>query len=470
MQIVSPQFLAFVSFVLIFYALLTRRAQNLWLLAASYVFYASWGWQFAVTLAGLTLFNYLIGQRLVTAKNTQLFLWIGIGFNASALILLKVLVGPYGDSLAQRLGLSTVSMALLLPVGFSFYLLQAISYLVDLSRAPRLAATSLTDFALYLAYFPKLLSGPLERPTAFFAQLAQERRVDNATFGRAIGLILIGLLRKIAIADQLRAFQPTELFLQPAEFVFSEKLIGLLVFAFILYNDFAGYSAIARGVSLLFGIQLTVNFKQPFFANSFSDFWNRWHISLSAWLRDYIFFPARRSLVKAKLPSGLTILIPPLVTMLISGLWHGSYLSMLFWGGLHGFYLVFQEFVLNRVFPKGKENRLTQLFSTGLVFGLVSLAWVPFGASSFGSALVYFSGFLPPYRFSPLPEFFLFDVGFPVFLALLLDGLEARAQTVDFFCAWRPTPQAGALALALLLLILFAVSGSDLSGFVYQGF
>jgi D-alanyl-lipoteichoic acid acyltransferase DltB (MBOAT superfamily) len=470
MEIVSLQFAVFTALVLAAYALLSRRVQNLWLLAASYIFYLTWGWQFAATLAGLTIFNYLLGQRIATTQNARILLWIGIGLNASALLLLKVLIGPYGDSLIATLRLPAVTSTLLLPIGFSFYILQAISYLVDLSRTPKLAAASLADFALYLAYFPKLLSGPIERPSAFFAQLAKERQVNNATFGRGLGLILIGLLRKVVISDQLRLFHPADLFSKPAEFVFSEKLLGLFVFAFILYNDFAGYSAIVRGVSLLFGIDLTVNFKQPFFANSFSDFWNRWHISLSAWLRDYIFFPLRRSMVKASLPQNLTIIFPPMVTMLASGLWHGSYLSMLFWGGLHGLYLVFQEFVLNRLFPKDKDSPLRQTILVAFVFVLTSLAWIPFGASSLGSAFIYFKSFLPPYHFAPLPDFFFFDLGFPLFLSLFIDWQEYRINNVDFFMQWKPALQAGALALVLLLLLLFSVSGTDLSGFVYQGF
>ncbi|PKN94866.1 MAG: hypothetical protein CVU44_03415 [Chloroflexi bacterium HGW-Chloroflexi-6] len=469
MEIVSTQFLVFVVAVLVVYALLTRRAQNLWLLAASYIFYITWGWQFAATLAGLTILNYLLGQRIARG-NGRIFLWIGIGLNASALLLLKMLVGPYGDSLLATLGLPAATTALLLPIGFSFYILQAISYLVDLARAPKLAGASLADLALYLAYFPKLLSGPLERPAAFFVQLGRERQVDNLSFGRGLGLILIGLLRKVVIADHLRLVQSADLFSKPVEFVFSEKLIGLLVFAFILYNDFAGYSSIVRGVSLLFGIELTVNFRQPFFANSFSDFWNRWHISLSGWLRDYIFFPIRRSMLKAKLPQSLTVIFPPLVTMLASGLWHGSYLSMLFWGGLHGAYLIFQEFALNRFLPRLKENRLAQIILPVFIFIFTSLAWVAFGASSLGTAFTYYRGLLPPFGFATLPEFSIFDLGLPLFLSLFIDWQEYRTNEVDFFVQWKPASQAWGLALAVLVLILFSASGADLSGFVYQGF
>lgn len=469
MEIVSLHFPGFVLIILAVYALLTRRAQNLWLLAASYTFYAIWGWGFAATLAGLTLLNYLLGRQ-IAKTNSRIILWLGILLNASALLLLKVLVGPYAETLIATLRLPAVTTAVLLPIGFSYYVLQAIAYLVDVSRNPKVTAPSLTDFALYLAYFPKLLSGPIERPASFLTRLATERRVDNATLGRALGLILIGLLRKIVIADHLRLFLAPDLLSRPAEFIFSEKLLGLFLFAVILYNDFAGYSAIARGVSLLFGIELTVNFRQPFFANSFSDFWNRWHISLSAWLRDYIFFPLRRAMIRAKLPQSLAILTPPVITMLASGLWHGSYLSMLFWGGLHGAYLITQEFALNKFLPRLKDNRAAQIILPFFIFIFTSLAWVPFGASSLGAAFTFYRGLLPPFGLAALPEFSLFDLGVPLALSFFLDWREYRANDVDFFMCWRPSSQAWGFALAIFVLIFFSVSGTDLSGFVYQGF
>lgn len=470
MEIISIHFLIFIALTIAGYALLSRPAQNFWLLAASYIFYLSWGWQYSIVLAGLTVFNFLLGKRIAKG-NGKIFLWVGIGINTLSFLLLKVLIGPYGFSLLEIFKvLGEFHSAMLLPIGFSFYVLQAISYLVDISRSPKLSDHSLGDFALYMAYFPKLLSGPIERPATFLTQISQGRIVNNATIGRGLGLIIIGLLRKMVIADHLRLFQPEGLFFQPAEFASSEKVIGLLLFAFILYNDFAGYSAIVRGISLLFGIELTINFRQPFFANSFSDFWNRWHISLSSWLRDYIFFPLRRSMIKGKLPQSATVLVPPLITMLASGLWHGSYLSMIFWGGLHGFFLVFQEVVLNRFILRARENKFTNPVLIGFIFTFTSLAWVPFGASSLGTAITYYQGLFSSFTAVPLPAFSLFDLSFLVILSLFIDWQEFRTNNTEFFINWKPSTQAWAMAFALLILILFTSSRTDLSGFVYQGF
>lgn len=470
MEIISTQFLFFVVLTIIGYAFLSRPVQNFWLLAASYIFYLSWGWQYSFFLAGLTVFNFLLGKRIAKG-NSKFFLWAGIGINTLSFLLLKVLIGPYGFSLLEIFQVpGEFRSAILLPIGFSFYILQAISYLVDISRSPKLSNHSLSDFALYLAYFPKLLSGPIERPAVFLAQISQDRIINNTMIGRGLGLIIIGLLRKVVIADHLRLFQPERLFFQPAEFAFSEKVIGLLLFAFILYNDFAGYSSIVRGISLLFGIELTINFRQPFFANSFSDFWNRWHISLSAWLRDYIFFPLRRSMVKGKLPQSLTVLVPPLITMLASGLWHGSYLSMIFWGGLHGFFLIFQEFILSRFIQRTKENKVGYFALIGFIFMFTSLAWVPFGASSLGTAITYYQGLFSSFTVVSLPDFSLFDLSFLLILSLLIDWQEYRKNDTEFFMNWTISTQAWAMALALFMLILFTSSKTDLSGFVYQGF
>jgi alginate O-acetyltransferase complex protein AlgI len=371
--------------------------------------------------------------------------------------------------LAVSLSLAPVTSAVLLPIGFSFYILQAIAYLVDLSRNPKLAAASLADFGTLPGLLPQTALRPNRTPGGLSGPTCQRTQCRQRQPRARTGADSDRPAAQNRHRRPLRLFLAPDLFAKPAEFVFSEKLLGLFLFAFILYNDFAGYSAIVRGVSLLFGIDLTVNFRQPFFANSFSDFWNRWHISLSAWLRDYIFFPLRRSMVKAKWPQGITILIPPMVTMLASGLWHGSYLSMLFWGGLHGLISFCRNLCSTDCSRKIKTSVKANLL-VALCFFLTSLAWIPFGASSLGSAFIYFKSFLPPYHFAPLPDFFFFDLGFPLFLSLFIDWQEYRINNVDFFMQWKPALQAGALALVLLLLLLFSVSGTDLSGFVYQGF
>jgi hypothetical protein len=201
---------------------------------------------------------------------------------------------PEFISLADRLGLpiSEHSFKFILPVGLAYYTLQNISYLVDVRHKQIAASVDFIDFALYLAYFPKLLSGPIERARTFLPQLANPRRVDNETLARSFTLIIVGLLRKLLIASLFSGILFWNAFETPALYTAPELIGWIVIYGLFLYNDFAGYTSIVRGISGLFGIQLSHNFKQPYFARNLTEFWNNWHISLSHWLRDYIFFPS----------------------------------------------------------------------------------------------------------------------------------------------------------------------------------
>jgi D-alanyl-lipoteichoic acid acyltransferase DltB (MBOAT superfamily) len=281
-----------------------------------------------------------------------------------------------------------------------------------------------------------------------------------------MGLILVGLLRKLIVADGLAAIRPSDIFSQPAGYSIIEHIVWLVVFAFVLYNDFAGYTSIVRGISALMGFELTANFSQPFFANSFSDFWNRWHISLSAWLRDYIFFPVRRWSMKKRFPNWVTLVVPPMITMVASGYWHGATFSMLAWGGLHGIYQV-----VDQKFRKtaSLSSATRQGFSIALVFIFVTIAWIPFAAISFLDAVAYMRVFLPPYGLE-FPTPVLINLIAALSISLALDLKEYKASSELYFLDWSPSFQAWAVSFALLILLLFAGGGPDISNFIYQGF
>ena len=465
MQIISLPFLAFSAVTLAVYYFLARKAQNIWLLLASYFFYTSISWEFALVLFIVTAINYWLGRKVASRG----WLALGIGINVASLLALKLLSGPYGPRLASLAGQSVPPEALnlLLPIGFSYYILQAIAYLVDIHNGQADSADNFPDFALYLSFFPKMLAGPIERPARFLSGLQAVRRVDGTAIARGLGLILIGILRKVIIADRLTSFLPPNIFSEPAAFSSLEKVIWLLVFTFGLYNDFAGYTSIVRGLSALMGIELSPNFRQPFFSNSLSDFWTRWHISLSFWLRDYIFFPARRWLMQRRWPQKLTVILPPLLTMLASGFWHGAHAAMLVWGGLHGLYLVSEQLLKSK--KPGSSNPLRNALSILIVFTLTTLAWIPFAASSLRAALEYFAGLFAftaqVTSFIPAP-----DLVAATALTLWLDWQESRHASESFFLKWSPRAQAWGLAAALWLLILFLGPQAGLVTFVYQGF
>jgi len=461
MQIISPQFLLFALVTLAVYYLLARTAQNVWLLAASYVFFATISWQYTLALLLVTIVNYFIGRKAAS----RAWLMLGLTLDIVSFASLKLLSGPYGPRLISFIQPDLLN--LLLPVGFSFYILQAITYLIDVHRGQAQPAQTFVDFALYLAYFPKLLAGPIERPARFLSALEADRRVTNADLARSAGLILVGIVRKVIIADRINALVPPTVFSDPASFSSLELIVWWLVFTFGLLNDFHGYTTLMRGLSGLFGIELSVNFRQPFFSRSFSDFWNRWHISLSFWLRDYIFFPARRWIMQRRWPQWTATLLPPLLTMLVSGYWHGAYATMIFWGLLHGVYLVAEQFLK---FPRTHDtNKPRALLGTLLVFTLTSLLWIPFASSSLRATFEYMTRML---SFSDgvsaaIPWIDLI----PAFaFSFWLDWQEFKHDSDTFFLQWKPSTQAWGFALALWLLILYLGPQAGTVTFVYQGF
>ncbi len=480
MTILSWPFLAFVAGSLAVYYLLPHRAQNVWLLLLSYIFYASWEPALCLLLAATTLINYLLGKTLEKDGNRRrALLWGGIALNILTLASLKMGANGYLmrllNALAAPAGLEAFNFKILLPLGFSFYVLQAVSYLVDVYRRQMPASRDLLDFAVYMAYFPRMISGPIERARGFLPQLARPRRVDNDTLTRAATLILLGLVRKMILAEGVHAAIQTDFFRRPADFARSDLILALVLYGFWLYNDFAGYSDIVRGISLCFGIELTPNFQQPFLARSFTEFWNRWHISLSHWLRDYVFFPFSRALQR-RLPGArrpLNVLLPPLVTMLASGLWHDFGVYMLVWGGLHGLYqAVERAAALLRPAGAGQSQPAwRQTLSRLGVFALVTLAWAPFATGGFGKALQYWQGLFSAHGSRAISLLAaVAPLGFCL-VSLLIDQAQYRAGDELVFLKRPRLERAALLAVTLLVFLLYAFwSRNTLTTFIYQGF
>jgi alginate O-acetyltransferase complex protein AlgI len=464
-EIVSLNFFILASITILVYYILTPRVQPVWLLIVSYFFYATWNWRYVAILLSFTVFNFFIAQQIGRSKSVWL-LWLSVIVNAGALIFVKLLTGPYALSLLDPATLKTLT-AILIPVGFSFYVLQIISYLTDVYRGQILAEDNFIYFALYLAYFPKILSGPIERAKNFLPQLKGNRIVDKEAIEQGLYLILLGLLRKVVIADHLSSLLPTDIFSKLETHTALDRLIWLLIFAFVIYNDFAGYTSIVRGISCFFGIQLSANFRQPFFARSFSDFWTRWHITLSEWLRDYIFFPIRRWLMKIRSPLWVGLVIPSLAAMLVSGFWHHISLSLLLWGFLHGVYLVGEQILQHfKWFPK---SRYGSLIYSVFVFCLVTLAWIPFNTTSVRAAIRYGINLLPPFS-TTLNSLILPDLLLLPFFSFWLDWQEQKHDDLCFPRKWSAAQQGWSVAFAMILLFFFSQTRNDLSTFIYQFF
>lgn len=402
MLITSIHFTVFVFVVLIIYYCLPQKQQNLALLVASGLFLLSWSIESLVILALLTIVNYWLARKIGAVENgKQWLLWIGIAFNLLALVYLKYndFLVPYMVYYLKRIGLAVNSdvFKILLPVGLSYYVLQAISYLVDVKKSVLKPIDNFVTWAIYMLYFPRVLSGPVEKVTVFIPQLERKRVLDKETITEGGVIFVTGLVRKIVLADMLFLFIPEDVFINPGNFQAPLLAFWLLAYAFAIYNDFAGYTDIVRGISRLLGIRLTRNFIIPYLSASFSQFWQRWHASLSIWLRNYIFMPLTRKLMHWRydwkhIPSAI---IPVFVTMLVTALWHYVSWNMLLWGAVHALYQVIArlgEMFLPRKFFNDKWKGFS-VFSTGFVFLMVVLAWIPF-RMELPVALSYWNGLI----------------------------------------------------------------------------
>lgn len=474
MTITSLTFAVFTFVTLIVYYVLPRRPQNWLLVIASYLFIGSWAPEFAVTFALLTGVNFWLGLRIgPTLPHAKWYLRLGIVVNVVALAFFKY--QNFFLPELKELGLAGDGLKILMPIGLSFYVVQTIAYLMDLEKGLLEPERDPLDFAVFMAYFPRVTSGPIERARDFLPKLKENRVVDDELFSRSITLILIGLFRKVAVADVLNLILPTDVFSDPQRYRAPELAIWLLAYAFALYNDFAGYSSIVRGVSGLFGIELNQNFNLPYLARNMVEFWSRWHISLSEWLRDYIFTPTTRGLLRRKYNSRhpLTIVIPPLLTMFISALWHDLSWNMVLWGGIHG---VLQ--VLERVRgiwwpapPPQQHPAWRQVGAMLLLFILVCLAWVPF-KTNVPDTLDYWQGLTNLSQWSN--GLSLSHLHILVFvlsgIILGLDILLYRKGEFTF-TQWHPIAKAVMINLAIFAIILgTAVQGDAPPPFIYQGF
>ena len=494
MNVTALLFFACAALAALIYHRIPLRWRNLWLLFISAAFVATWAWQFVLVLLLYSWINYTLG-KLAATKNTYakaLARW-GIIINILFLFLFKYsdFYLPQFSSFLNTMGLLQTGGALhiLLPVGLSFLMVQNISYLLDVANRRLPPENEFVRFCVYIFYFPKLLSGPVERARIFLPRLISPLIVDRPLLERSAALILTGLFRKLALANPLFNVIPAQAFITPLDYAGQNLVFWLLAYAFALYNDFAGYTAIVRGVSLWFGIDLSPNFNLPYYSRNFSEFWNRWHITLSNWLRDYIFFPFAWSL-RRRFPQQnhfFNVFFPPMVTMLVSGLWHGLSLNLLLWGTIHGLYLVLERLpsLMRSVPPMNKRPLWRQRLGAIITFIFATLAWVPF-RMQLPVALQYWQGLfkwsMPDFLglarvlvgWSPISGWSQFDIPNPILimvlaLALFVDHLQHRAGDEEFLLNQPRWLQIG-LVMILLLATLLAVFSDSVAPFVYQGF
>lgn len=378
----------FLPSVLAIYFLLPHRWQNAFLVVTSCIFYASWSWRFLIPLICTTSLDYWVSRKLD-------YLWrVGADPKIRRRYLLVSLIGNLGllgffkyfnffaasaDDLAHLLGLhiAVPVFTIVLPIAISFYTFQAMSYTIDVYRGELHATRSFWDFFLAILYFPHLVAGPIQRAASLLPQVVAERHFDRQRAADGAHLMLCGYFKKVVIADNLAPIA-TGAFTQTT-FSGGNTLVGVLAFAFQIYCDFSGYTDIARGIAKIMGFEFVLNFNLPYFATSPADFWHRWHISLSTWLRDYLYKP-----LGGNREGALKTHRNVMITMLLGGLWHGAAWNFVLWGFYHGTLLVGHR--LARPWLKVGEELIPRPIwlgiRVGFMFVLTCYGWLLFRSSS----------------------------------------------------------------------------------------
>ena len=390
----SLPFLAFLAFVLAGYWLLPQRFRWVLLLIVSYAFCASWAPRFLIPLALSTLTSYASSRLMgntADPKRRRRQLVVGGLISVGLLHTYKYLgfAAETFRTLVGYVGLAdwVTVPSLLLPVGISFYSLQAIGYLIDVYRGKTEPEMHLGLFALYMAFFPRLISGPIERAEHLIPQFRQIPTMDASRLSSALRLVLWGMFKKVVVADRLAVYV-NEVYGQPGDHTGWTVVIATFFSAAHIYADFSGYSDMAVGVARLFDLDVIQNFQQPYLASSVSDFWRRWHVSLSSWLRDYIYIPLGGNRVPPWRRS-----LNVLITFLVSGLWHGAAWTFVLWGLLHGVYLVLESWgkgAADWVFKtlRLEEGGVRRTVGTVTTLLLVSFAWIFFYSRSVPDAVL----------------------------------------------------------------------------------
>lgn len=390
----SFSYLLFFPVVVLLYFIVPHKGRHLWLLVASYYFYMSWNPKYAMLMGLSTLITFvsglLIGSKNATTWQKKLWVFLSLASNLAILFFYKYFsffienVNRLLDATGTQLLSPTFDV--ILPVGISFYTFQALSYTMDVYRGEIYVETSLVKYALFVSFFPQLVAGPIERSKNLLVQISRKRSFNYERVKNGLMLILWGLFLKLVIADRV-AIVVNTVYNNYADYAGFELIVATVFFGIQIYCDFASYSTIAIGSAKVIGFQLMDNFRQPYFSRSISEFWHRWHISLSTWFRDYLYIPLGGNR-KGTARKYLNIMI----VFIVSGLWHGANWTFVIWGFLHGIFQVvgqvtkpFKEKVTD-LLGIDRERTSYKLGQMLITFCLANFAWIFFRAPSVTAA------------------------------------------------------------------------------------
>ncbi|KAA0231882.1 MBOAT family protein [candidate division KSB1 bacterium] len=463
----SIQYILFLPTVVILYFALPQRYRWTLLLAASCYFYMCWKVEYIFLLAGSIMIDYYVAicmDRTEIKSRRRIYLLISLVSNVGILFTFKYF-NFLNDSFRAifnhfNIFYGVPAFNLLLPVGISFYIFQSLSYSIDVYRGQIKAERHLGIFALYVVYFPQLVAGPIERSTHLLPQFRLKQKFDFHRVYEGLTQILWGFFKKVVIADRLAVYV-NEVYNNPGSYAGAPVLLATYFFAFQIYCDFSGYSDIAIGSARILGHDLMTNFKRPYFSKSIAEFWQRWHISLSTWFRDYLYIPLGGNRVgKWRWYYNL------LIVFIISGIWHGANWTFFLWGFLHGIYLV------SSILTNGIRQKISHLFGFEalpllqkcmrifVTFHLVLFSWIFFRANSLGDAFLIIKNIFAIAESSPV---LLIDAGFGLIefsialftiMLMLSIHLIERRTTLATLISQKPLWMRWTFNYALILLIL----------------
>jgi alginate O-acetyltransferase complex protein AlgI len=433
----TPLFLLFLLSTFSIYYFLKGKPAKIFLLFSSYVFYGYWDYRFLFLLIGSSLMDYYFGKLIFETKNVKNKKWI---LQFSLLINLTILgffkyYNFFIDSVSSLLpsDLDYLHLNVLLPVGISFYTFQSLSYTFDIYRGKLNPAESVLDYCLFVGIFPHMVSGPIVKAKDLLPQLRQLQRPVKSDYLSGFSLITVGMFQKVLIGDTA-AKHVDHIFAEPTYYASAELLFAALMFSIQIYADFSGYSKIARGSARLFGIELINNFQQPYLSTNITDFWRRWHISLSEWLRDYVYIWWLGGNRITKIRTYINLFL----TMLIGGFWHGANWTFVVWGGLHGVYLIVHKIM------RGETREIedvrggywySKILGIFFTYMLVVFAWLFFRSPDLSTAHFFINRIL----FEHVDSLITIDI-IEILLAystvtLLLDLLEINYKRQDYLVA-----------------------------------
>ena len=479
----SAEFALFLPLVIAAYFLFPARLRWILLLFASYYFYACWRVEYLTLIIGSTFVDYWVGLRMgacATRRERRPYLVLSLLVNLGLLGVFKYadFFGQSVQAVFDRVNIfyDVPVFDLLLPVGISFYTFQTLSYSIDVYRGERGAEKHLGIFALYVAFFPQLVAGPIERSTQLLPQLRKHHVFDHDRFTSGLMQMLWGFFKKIVIADRASAIVQI-VYGSPAEYSGAAVLVATYLFAIQIFCDFSGYSDIAIGSARIFGIDLMENFRSPYFSKSISEFWRRWHISLSTWFRDYLYIPlggSRRS-------HAMTIR-NVLIVFTVSGLWHGANWTFVVWGALHGIYMAAgnltksaRDMLWGRFAGPifGKSSEKVRKFIAWLVtLHLVMVGWVFFRADNISDAISLLASLNHGWQLSSAlsleQPFTLLVLGFAIMAMELVHLTERRKPMVEYLRTQPRVVRWGYVYALILAIIVFGNFSSE--QFIYFQF